>query len=188
MTSLADSIPHDSTDRLDLYRPTPQDLPGLHAIVSDPRVWEHYPSLRSAELSQTETRLERWMRGWETDGIGSWIARERGRDAIVGHGGLNLIDGVVWNLGYRFAPEVQGRGLATELARRALERARSLDDGRPVVAYLLEHNVASGAVAQKLGLRLVDRGPDAGNPDPSAVRLIYSTRALTPGELAAARA
>ncbi len=51
--------------------------------------------------------------------------------------------------------------------------------GLPVIAYLLEHNHASAAVAKKVGLTLVDRGPDAGNPVPSAVRLIFADRPLT---------
>lgn len=83
-----------------------------------------------------------------------------------------------WNLGYRYAPEAQGRGFATELAR---ERRPEL----PVVAYLLENNPASAAVARKLGLTLRHRGPDAGNPDPSAQRLVFADRALSESELAA---
>lgn len=84
----------------------------------------------------------------------------------------------LWNLGYRFSPEVQGRGYATELSRRALERAALTAPERPVVAYLLEHNRASAAVALKLGLSLVARRPDEGNPDPAAVRLIFADRGL----------
>ena len=44
------------------------------------------------------------------------------------------------------------------------------------MAYLLEHNAASTGLARALGLRLVWRGPDAGNPDPSAVRLVLADR------------
>ena len=50
---------------------------------------------------------------------------------------------------------------------------------RPVVAYLLEHNAQSRGRAENAGLSLVWRGPDAGNPDPSAVRLVYADRALS---------
>lgn len=53
----------------------------------------------------------------------------------------------------------------------------------PVVAYLLEHNSASARVAIKLGFDLVHRGPDEGNPDATAIRLIYSDRPLTPAQL-----
>jgi hypothetical protein len=53
-----------------------------------------------------------------------------------------------------------------------------------VIAYLLEHNVQSRGRAEKAGLSLVWRGPDAGNPDPDAVRLVYADRPL-PGDLLA---
>lgn len=89
------------------------------------------------------------------------------------------------NLGYRFAPEAQRRGLATELARTALATARDTRPELPVVAYLLEHNRASAAVTEKVGLTLRHRGPDAGNPDPSAVRLVFADRALSEEELGA---
>jgi hypothetical protein len=49
---------------------------------------------------------------------------------------------------------------------------------------LLEHNRASKAVAEKAGLQLVWRGPDAGNPDPSATRMVYADRDLMPDVLA----
>jgi hypothetical protein len=45
-----------------------------------------------------------------------------------------------------------------------------------VVAFLLEHNLASKAVAEKTGLHLAWRGPDVGNPDQAAVRLVYADR------------
>lgn len=182
---------NDSTDRLDLYRPTPDDVPGLHAIFSDARVWTHYPSLRHTTVEQTRATVEGWMSAWDDAGLGVWVARERGTEAVIGYGGCSVLGSVlggkVWNLGYRFSVEVQGRGLATELGRKALERAALTRPDRAVVAYLLEHNLASAAVARKLGLTLVDHGPDAGNPDPAAVRLIFASRPLTALELAAAR-
>lgn len=54
-----------------------------------------------------------------------------------------------------------------------------------MVAYLLENNPASAAVAEKVALTLRHRGPDAGNPDPSAVRLVSADRELSETELAA---
>ncbi|MBJ7453736.1 MAG: hypothetical protein JHC71_16875, partial [Blastococcus sp.] len=49
---------------------------------------------------------------------------------------------------------------------------------RPVVAVLLEHNERSRGLAERAGLRPCWRGPDAGNPDPAAVRLVYADRDL----------
>ena len=69
---------------------------------------------------------------------------------------------------------------ATEAARPAPEAVPAV----PVVAYLLEHNHASRRVVDKLGLTLQHRGPDAGNPDPAAVRLVYADRELAADQLA----
>lgn len=171
------------TERLELEAPLPEDLEELHRLYSDPRTWTHLPSGRFADLDVTRGALERWIDDWREQGLGAWVVREGGE--VVGHGGCAVRQNAFWNLGYRFAPEAQGRGLATELARTALATARDTRPELPVVAYLLEHNRASAVVAEKVGLTLRHRGPDAGNPDPSAVRLVFSDRALSEEELGA---
>jgi RimJ/RimL family protein N-acetyltransferase len=65
------------------------------------------------------------------------------------------------------------------MGRAALVAAHDLAPDRPVLAYLLEHNLASRRTAEKLGMGLVWRGPDAGNPDPDAVRLVFGDREPT---------
>lgn len=172
-----------ATARLQLDPPREADLEDLHRVYSDARTWTHLPSGRFAELATTRDALAGWLADWREEGLGAWVAREDG--TVVGHGGCAVRQGAFWNLGYRFAPEVQGRGLATELARAAVEAAREHRPDLPVVAYLLENNPASAAVARKIGLALRHRGPDAGNPDPSAVRLVFADRALSEAELAA---
>ena len=47
-----------------------------------------------------------------------------------------------------------------------------------MIAHLVEHNVRSRGRAERSGLSLVWRGPDAGNPDLKAVRLVYADRPL----------
>lgn len=53
-----------------------------------------------------------------------------------------------------------------------------VDRDRPVVAHLLEHDVASRVRAERAGLSLVWRGPDAGDPDPDAACLVFADRPL----------
>jgi hypothetical protein len=48
----------------------------------------------------------------------------------------------------------------------------------PITAYLLEGNERSSRTTELASLRLVWRGPDVGNPDPAAVRLLYADRHL----------
>ena len=54
--------------------------------------------------------------------------------------------------------------------------AHDVAPDRPVLAFLLEHNTASRRTAEKVGLRLVWRGPDDDNPDPDAVRVVFLDR------------
>lgn len=181
-----DAVTDDTfTERLRLSRAVASDLDEVFAIQSDPRVWTHYPSLRHTDRAQTVEMIERWERSWADAGLGSWVARLRDTGEVVGNGGCTLLGGEVWNIGYRIAGDHHGQGLATELARAGVEAARSIAPERPVIAYLVEHNRASAHVAEKLGLELVHRAPDAGNPEPQVMRLVYADRPLTPEQLAA---
>ncbi|MGA0567068.1 GNAT family N-acetyltransferase [Rathayibacter sp. KR2-224] len=172
------------TARLDLMRPAERDAEELFAINQDPRVWGHFPSGRHRDIAQTRAVLSRWLESWEQVGLGPWIVRPRGSSRVIGYGGCTLMTGgAVWSLGYRLAAEEHGQGYASEVAHEAVGQATLALPGLPIVAYLLEHNTASARVAVKLGFDLAYRGPDAGNPDPTAVRLIYSSRALTEAEL-----
>ncbi|RLY94164.1 N-acetyltransferase [Kocuria tytonicola] len=172
----------DSTARLSLDPPTLSDLEDIHRIYSDARTWTHFPSGRLTSREQTNALLTRWMEDWQANGLGSWIVREGGR--VVGTGGCTRQKDRYWNLGYRFAPEAQGRGLATELAGAAVDAARRNRAALPVVAKVLEHNAPSVLVAKKAGLSLRYRGPDRGNPDEQAVRLVLADRDLSDEVLA----
>lgn len=171
------------TARLRLTRPVPGDLEEVFAIHSDPRVWRHYPSLRHLDREPTLAMMASWERGWNDAGLGAFVARVSGTGQMVGVGGCSVrgfgTDGAVWNVGYRVAADHHGQGYATEIARAGMERARERAPERPLIAYLVEHNAASAHVAEKLGLRLVHRAPDTGNPDPSVMRLVYADRPLT---------
>ncbi|MBO9626872.1 MAG: GNAT family N-acetyltransferase [Microbacterium sp.] len=171
------------TARLRLTRPAPADLDEVFAIHHDPRVWLHYPSLRHLDTAATQAMMASWDRSWTDAGLGSFVARLRDTGEMVGAGGCGVrgvgSDGAVWNVGYRVAADHHGRGYATEIATAGMERARELAPDRPLVAYLVEHNTASAHVAEKLGLDLVHRVPDVGNPDPSVMRLVYADRELT---------
>jgi RimJ/RimL family protein N-acetyltransferase len=131
--------------------------------------------------------IEHSLGHWARDGLGYWTARLReglpglAAGSVVGTGGCALRVGTSWwNLYYRLTPPAWGLGLAAELATAAIDAAHTVDPDRPVIAYLLEHNARSRGRAEKAGLSLVWRGPDAGNPDPDAVRLVYADRPLTP--------
>ncbi|WP_244929661.1 GNAT family N-acetyltransferase [Nocardioides sp. W7] len=165
------------TQRLWLDVATEGDVDDLHQIHADPQSWVHFPPGRHADRLMSEQMIVNGARQWATHGLGYWSVRDREGGAVVGRGGCAVPPGRPWwNLYYRFDTAVQGRGYATEMARAAIEAAHDVGPELPVLAYLLEHNVASRRTAERLGLGLVWRGPDAGNPDRGAVRLVYVDR------------
>lgn len=174
------------TASLDLRRPHGADLDALHALSSDPRVWTHFPSLRHTDIATTEQMVQQWIEDWARDGLGTWVLRRLGEPDVVGYGGCSQRGGgTFWNLGYRISADDHGQGYATEVAAEAVRQARLVDPTPPVVAYLVKHNIASARVARKVGLALQHQAPDAGNPDPDVMRLVYADRPLTQAQLAA---
>ena len=163
----------------------------------DPAVWEHFPSLRHADRATSRAALARGVQAWQRDGLGWWVARStepvdagtqhaRGPGVLVGNGGCSLRGGLVWNLGYRLVRSAWGHGYAQEIITAARAAAAAARPELAITAYLLEHNEGSRRSIERAGaFTLAWRGPDAGNPDPGAVRLLYTDRPLEPATLAA---
>ncbi|MFI5958424.1 GNAT family N-acetyltransferase [Cryptosporangium sp. NPDC051539] len=170
------------TERLVLTVPSESDVPDLFAMYSDPQVWAGDPLARHEFPDQTTGLVIRWRSGWAHDSLGMWVARTTDGD-LVGIGGCFVRYDVAWNLGYRLRSEFWGRGLAQEISRAAIAAAGVLRPELPMTAYLLEGNLRSQRATERAGLRPIWRGPDAGNPDPHAIRLLYADRDLTPAEI-----
>ena len=188
---------HLRTGRLALDAVVPSDLEEHFAILSDPGVWRHLPANVHTDRERTAEGIARQVECWERTGLGMWTVRLRpdlpddrvppglAPGAVVGMGGCAVpVDAAWWNLYYRLTPPAWGHGLAAELVAEAMAAAGQVDPGLPVVAYLLEHNRESKGRAERSGLTLVWRGPDAGNPDPEAVRLVYADRPVDDETLA----
>ena len=150
-----------STERLDLAPPVEADVDEWFADATDPRLWRHFPSGRPTRREAAVATLHRIADEWGQVGLGAWTVRRRGLQPVIGYGGCSLRMRTFWNLSYRLAAEAHGAGLATELATEAVRRANVVRPDAPVLALLLEHNLASAGVAQKVGLTssTADRTP-----------------------------
>ncbi|MDR7328146.1 MULTISPECIES: GNAT family N-acetyltransferase [Catenuloplanes] len=165
------------TSRLRLSEPVPEDLAEMFALYSDPLVWGPDPLSRHETPEQTARTISNWRAGWARDGHGMWVAREPD-GTFAGIGGTFVRYGVAWNLGFRLLPRCWGRGYAQEISAAAREAAAALRPELPMTAYLLEGNDRSRRTVERAGLKRMWRGPDAGNPDPAAIRLLYADRPL----------
>jgi RimJ/RimL family protein N-acetyltransferase len=114
-----------TTQRLALHRVTMDDLDDFLALHA----------LESRRPPATITQLLRdFCAVWERGEHGYWRIEFDGRTA--GYGGVKprVWNGrPVWNLYYRMWPAVRGKGIATEMARKAIAVARELHPDWPVL-------------------------------------------------------
>src|SRR5215469_13602912 len=134
------------TARLVLRRPRAEDGPAVFRVHGDPETNRYNPHGPHADLPASEETLRIWLRGWEEDGYGYWAVTHAPGSEIIGFGGVRRFewrDREVLNLYYRFAPSAWGHGYAAEMARTAVELARTHVGGLPVVARTRPPNVPS---------------------------------------------
>jgi RimJ/RimL family protein N-acetyltransferase len=148
-----------TTERLRLRRSRPEDADRIASYRSDPDVhrfqgWDRTdPEGIRAEIEEMSRRLP---------GEPGWVqvsVEDARTGELVGDVGLSPAAGEpgVIKLGYTIAPEFQGRGYATEAVRALIDYAFDVLAAEVVRIYADGDNVASHRVAEKAGLRLVER-------------------------------
>jgi RimJ/RimL family protein N-acetyltransferase len=180
MRTLRDALPL-RTERLVLRTLSPADLEAVRGYRNAPgqRRWTY-------NRDQTEAELMAWTAGgapvFLRDGDAAQLGIEQG-GVLVGDLMLRItsLASRQAELGWMIAAEQQGKGIATEAARAALELAFAMGAHR-VIAHLDEQNVGSRKVAERLGMqleaRLVD---DEVNPATGELgtSLIFAARRAT---------
>lgn len=144
-----------------LRDPRPDELDELLALRNDPAV--------NRWMLKTRAEPEEFRRDWlavpDSDTDFSCVAELDGR--AVGLGFLDVVDGMGQpgmpvgtqaGIGYVFAPDVWGRGLATDLARGLLTAAFDVLGLRRVTAGCFADNPASARVLEKAGMRREQHG------------------------------
>jgi RimJ/RimL family protein N-acetyltransferase len=146
------------TRRLRLRRFQPADLDALSTIFEKPEVWR-FPYGRGFTRAETAIFLDAQLAEWDACRLGCWIATEKATDRVVGYVGLSiphflpeLLPAV--EVGWRFDPDVWGRGLATEGAAAALDEAFGTLKLARVCSAPQTINPPSGRVCERLGMTL----------------------------------
>ena len=148
------------TERLLLRRSRPEDAATISAYRSDPNVNRQQGWDRTDLEGVLADIVE--MSGRSPGEPGGWVqftVEERGGGRIVGDVGLSVADGEpgVIKVGYTIDPAFQGLGYATEAIRALVEYAFEALGAELVRAHASAENAPSIRVAEKVGMRLVER-------------------------------
>lgn len=148
------------TARLRLRRSEPGDADAISVYRSDPDVhrWQGWgrtdPASIRREIEEMATR--------DPGDPGGWVqlsVEELDTGTLVGDVGLSPAEdepGVI-KVGYTISPAFQGKGYATEAIGALVDYAFDRLDADVVRAYASADNLPSIRVAEKVGLRLVER-------------------------------
>jgi RimJ/RimL family protein N-acetyltransferase len=145
--------PEIETARLRLYAPRLEDLEARLAMERDPEVMRF---IRPAPEDSAAHRIEIRNRilGPQPPRGALWHVEELAAPGFLGWCGVfPLEDSGLIEVGYRYAREAWGRGLATEAAAAALDNGFRELELDPIVAVSHPDNAASHGVLQKIGLR-----------------------------------
>jgi RimJ/RimL family protein N-acetyltransferase len=98
--------------------------------------------------------MAQWLGQWELRGTGQWAVEERASGAFVGRAGMHFPERADWpgiELGWALHPVHWGKGYATEAGRAAVDYAWANHDVDTLYSVILPENIASQAVARRLG-------------------------------------
>lgn len=155
-----DGFPPLETERLRLRRSRPEDAETISAYRSIPEV-RRYQGWERTDPQGVREQIEE-MAARAPGEPGGWVqlsVEERESGRLVGDVGLSPAEGEpgVIKVGYTIAPEFQRRGYATEAVRALVDYAFDVLGADIVRAYASEENDPSIRVAEKVGMRLVER-------------------------------
>jgi RimJ/RimL family protein N-acetyltransferase len=157
------SAPTLETERLWLRGFREDDLPAHAAILGDPVVMKHFGG-HGFNREESWRRLLGGVGLWQVQGTGLLAAERKTDGKMIGHVGLfdyhreiePSIEGRP-ELGYIFAAEVHGQGLAREACDALLAWADHTLDADEIVAIISIGNDPSIKLAERLGF---ERQPD----------------------------
>ena len=129
------------------------DLADLRAILSDPEVMKY--SLNGVyDEAATREFIEWCMKCYHTHGFGPLAQIEKESSKLVGFCGIypeKVGDVSEVGLGYRFAKNYWGKGLASESSKAIVDFAFSEKKVNSIVVIVEPEHIASIRVAEKAG-------------------------------------
>ena len=157
------------TERLLLRTPVIGDFDDLHSLTAAPEMREHLVGV--AHVEDDYRRLLSNIGGWATFGFGTFSVIERETGNYVGNCGLfRMLRGLGEEFdghpeaGWIIASSRWGRGYATEAMRAAFDWFEGAHAIARTVCMIAAGNIASKAIAGKLGYRPTRMAEHRGDP------------------------
>ncbi len=144
------------TERLRLRPFAPDDRGPLAALCADPEVMRWFPA--PLTRAQSDAFFDRIEARADQTGICFQAVERRSDGAFIGLAGLSYVSfdapfGHAVEIGWRFAREAWGQGLATEAARAWLAHGFGPMALTRIVSFAVAGNRKSIAVMERIGLR-----------------------------------
>jgi RimJ/RimL family protein N-acetyltransferase len=157
--------PRIETERLILRPWRRDDRKPYFDILQEPAVFRHFGP-KPMGMEECWRRLSASVGMWGMVGFGGWAVERKSDSKLLGM--LALF--TAWRdlepefgdepeMGWIFATEAHGQGLATEACRAALEWAQSNLEPTPIWAIIAPANAPSLKLAEKLGFEPVHETP-----------------------------
>ena len=140
-----------STERLEFHPFTPDDLPLLVELHSDPEVQRYIGGMW--EEGACQRRLDQYVAQQAEFGVSKWKAYLKD-GTFVGRAGISWWEPhQAFEIGYSFARAAWGQGLATEAAQAIVEWFFATTPHRLLIGFTDVENLASRRVLEKVGMR-----------------------------------
>lgn len=169
---------HAHSERLTLRPVRLSDLDDLFRIYGDPATNTFNPAGPYPDIAHARVVLTRWLHHWNKYAFGQWaMSLTATPEKVIGFGGLSVstyADITINNLGYRFAPDAWGKGLATEFSHTAIRYGFDTLLLNAISGVVRPDHLASQKVLMKAGLKYVGEVNDVPDEEPS---LLYTLKA-----------
>jgi len=157
MASTHRSAPTVETERVRLRAWRKDDREKYFAILQEPAVFRHFGP-EPMGMEECWRRLMAASGGWQLNGFGGWAVERKDDGKLLGMTALFTawrdLDpefGEEPEMGWIFATETHGKGLAGEACRAVLDWAETNLDPTPIWAIIAPANEPSIRLAGKLG-------------------------------------
>ena len=173
MTVVHRSAPTLETERLRLRAWRKSDREPYFNMLQEPAVFRHFGP-EPMGMEECWRRLVAAVGGWQLNGFGGWAVERKSDERLLGMTALFT----AWRalepefgedpeMGWIFATEAHGHGLASEACRAVIAWAEETLEPRPLWAIIAPANEPSLKLAAKLGFKRV--GETLYHDDPTIV-------------------